>query len=164
VEPFIEPGIRPLVEALNGLDFVGTVYSCEGHFGGPHDEKFLPTAYVTFGATDMQRFVPLYRKLVESSEADAETELRLTYDCVLGRHTLSIWAGPSHREPSRKRSVIDSAIAILAEMIREFAGDADSDLLRSDIDDGFNQYPCEGSTPPCALVIPAKDPVCPFAR
>ncbi len=159
--PLIEPGIEPLVDAINELDYAGTVYSCEGHFDLPQSEKFLPTAYVTFGVTDIRRFIALYKRLVELSRIEAETDFRLTYDCVLGRYTLSIWAAPSHREPSQKRSIVDCAVARLSEIVSEFAERSFS----SNRDDGEEGalHPCGEPVPPCTLVMPAKEPVCPFA-
>ena len=113
----IEPGIRALVDALNGLDFASTVYSCEGHFDRPQDERFLPTAYVTFGVSDVKRFIPLHEKILALNDSRLATDFRLTYDCVLGRYTLSIWAGASFEEAAEKRAVENSPSTPLTHII-----------------------------------------------
>jgi len=157
----IEPGIEPLVTALNRIEFLGTVYSCEGHFDRPHNKKFLPTAYVTFGVTDVPRFIPLYARIAQMGGAEADTDFKLTYDCVLGRYTLSIWAKATPDEPARKREVIDAAIARLAEMVANF----EERNASPEHDDGedADPMPCGEPVPPCTLILPTKEMVCPFA-
>jgi hypothetical protein len=157
----IEPGIEPLVSALNKIEFLRTVYSCEGHFDRPHNEKFLPTAYVTFGVTDVPKFVPLYERIVRLHQHETETDFRLTYDCVLGRYTLSVWAGPMYREASQKRPVIDAAVVRLSEMVEEFIEQNFSSERDDEGDKG--RMPCGEPVSPCTMVIPAKEMVCPFA-
>ena len=66
--PF-EANIEPLVNVLNLLDFIKTIYSCEGHFDRPPNKKFLPTAYVTFSTTDLPRFKRLYDQICELNES-----------------------------------------------------------------------------------------------
>ena len=159
----IEPGIRALVDALNGLDFAGTVYSCEGHFDGPQDERFLPTAYVTFGVSDVKRFVPLHEKMLALNDFHLATDFRLTYDCVLGRYTLSIWAGASFEEAAEKRAVVDRAAARLTQLISGCAVQASF----GDPEGGARKrapHPCGESVPPCTLVIPPKELICPFVE
>ena len=162
MNPLIEPGIEPLVSAVNELDFAGTVYSCEGHFDRPQDPRFLPAAYVTFGVTDPPRFIPLHKLLARLDGDETETGLRLTYDCVLGRYTLSIWVRPRHREPSQKRIVVDSAVARLAEAVLEFAGRNLPAPSKQGSCENEGAYPCRERVPPCALVIPPKELICPF--
>ncbi len=117
----IEKGILPLVEAIRSLDFADTVYSCEGHFDREPDERFLPTAYVTFGVDDLGRFRLLYDRLSALAEASEPAALRLTYDCILGRYTLSIWPDNSLESPSEKRVAADSVIRLVAEAVSGFA-------------------------------------------
>jgi hypothetical protein len=157
----IEPGIQALVTALNKVEFLGTVYSCEGHFDRPHNEKFLPTAYVTFGVTDVPKFVPLYERCVQMDRRERDADIKLTYDCVLGRYTLSIWAKPSHREPADKRTVVDATVARLSAMIEEFIEQNPSSARDNKGDEC--RMPCSEPVPPCTMVIPAKEMVCPFA-
>ena len=156
----IESGIEPLVSALNKLDFAGTVYSCEGHFGRPQNEKFLPTAYVTFGVTDVPKFISLYARLARMDQMETETDFKLTYDCVLGRYTLSVWAKPTYSESAQKRPVIDSTVVRLSEMVLEFI-EQNSSSDRDDSGDE-NRLPCGEPVPPCTMVIPTKEMVCPF--
>jgi len=160
--PFIEPGIEPLVSALNEIDFIGTVYSCEGHFDRPPNEKFLPTAYVTFSVGDITRFIPFHERLAESDRIEHETGIRMTYDCVLGRYTLSIWVGPSRREATQKRAAVDSAVARLSEMIRGLAKQVSACSPPIGVHEGQCPYPCREPVPPCTLVIPAREAACPF--
>jgi hypothetical protein len=162
LNPLIEPGIEPLVSAINSLDFARTVYSCEAHFDRPQDPRFLPTAYVTFGLAEFRRFIPLREELVLFDGAETETDLRLTYDCVLGRYTLSIWAKPRHHEPSQKREVIDSAVARLAEATLEFATRNSPGSSGQDSSESEGEHPCRERVPPCALAIPPKEFICPF--
>jgi hypothetical protein len=156
----IEPGIAPLVSVLNRLNFARTVYSCEGHFDRPHNEKFLPTAYVTFGVTDIPKFIPLYTRIARLGRSEAETDFTLTYDCVLGRYTLAIWAKREHRESSQKRAVIDAAVMRLSEIVLEFIGRNPSPVQEDNGDE--DSMPCGEPVPPCTLVIPVKEMVCPF--
>jgi hypothetical protein len=166
LNPLIEPGVEPLVSAINALDFAKTVYSCEAHFDRPQDPRFLPTAYVTFGLTEFRFFVPLREALVLFDNAETETDLRLTYDCVLGRYTLSIWTKSPRREPSQKRAALDSAVARLAEAVLEFGGEFSwrNPPGSSERDPGESEgaYPCRERVPPCMMVIPSKELVCPF--
>ncbi len=162
LNPLIEPGVEPLVSAINALDFAKTVYSCEAHFDRPQDPRFLPTAYVTFGLTEFRPFIPLRKALVLFDNAETETDLRLTYDCVLGRYTLSIWARPRHRAPSQKRAVIDSAVARLAETVLEFSRRNSPDSSEQDTGENEGAYPCRERVPPCALATPPKELICPF--
>lgn len=157
----IEPGIEPLVSVLNRIEFLRTVYSCEGHFDRPQNEKFLPTAYVTFGLTDVPKFIRLYERIVGLDRHETETDFKLTYDCVLGRYTLSIWAKPTRREPAQRRAAIDAAVARLCEMIEEFIEQNPSPGRDDRADE--NRMPCGEPVPPCTMVIPAKEMVCPFA-
>lgn len=160
----IEKGIRPLVSALNTLGFTQTVYSCEGHFDEEPREKFLPTAYVTFGIRDPGEFGRLYERIRAFNEMTRAVSLRLTYDCILGRYTLSVWADPSLQEPSEKRAAVDSACIELSQSFLDCTDDppanADSEpaLRNNDV------FPCGKSSPPCMLVIPSKPLICPFAE
>ncbi len=158
---FVEDGIRPLVEALNRLPFARTVYSCEGHFDRTPDEKYLPTAYVTFGTTDVACFQPLYRRLLEVADSCAPESIRLVYDCFLGRHTLSVWAGPDARDPLEKHKRVNSLVARLAELVLEL-----HDASACDSSDNTNEggYPCRRLSPPCSLIIPQASSVCPFTQ
>ena len=61
-------------------------------------------------------------RLEKLGRAGGETSLRLTYDCVLGRYTLSVWAVSADLEPARKRSLIDGAVRNMAD-----AAPADAD-------------------------------------
>lgn len=158
----IEEGIRPLVDALNRLDFAGTVYSCEGHFDAPQKEKFLPTAYVTFSVNDAKKFGRLYERIRAVDGADHAVSLRLTYDCVLGRYTLSLWPHASLREASRKRVAVDSATMRLSDVITRYAERSTVDGLREGGDEKQDSLPCGEPVPPCMLVIPSKELICPF--
>lgn len=191
----VEKGIEPLVRALNELDFATTVYSCEGHFDGKQREMFLPTAYVTFDVSDVKKFSGLYEWLNQLSVQSETGRLRLTYDCILGRYTLSIWPRASSLTPRQKRESVDAAIALLADMIIEYAArlaDAKQAILNFRPDDYLwppvtqartgaspsggsgkapvnplkSLPPCQLSDslsfPPCALVIPSKEVICPF--
>jgi hypothetical protein len=160
----IETGIEPLVEALNRLDFVKTIYSCEGHFDRPPNKKFLPTAYATFSATDVRKFRKLHKIFCDMNKSDASFSLRLTYDCILGLHTLSIWPGASVREPSRKRSIVDSAVRRLSDKIMNHTGKSISDAGTAEDAEDSGAHPCEESVPPCMLVIPAGELICPFTK
>ena len=162
MNPLIEPGVEPLVSAINSLDFAKTVYSCEAHFDRPQDPRFLPTAYVTFGLIEFRPFVALRETLVLFDSAEIETDLRLTYDCVLGRYTLSIWAKPRHRDSSQKRAVIDSAVARLAEAVSEFSRQNSPGSSERDRGENEGAYPCREHVPPCTMVIPPKELICPF--
>ena len=162
MNPLIEPGVEPLVSAINALGFAKTVYSCEAHFDRAQDPRFLPTAYVTFGLLEFRPFSPLFEALILFDSAEIETDLRLTYDCVLGRYTLSIWAKSKSREPSQERTVIDSAVARLAGAVLEFARRNPPDSPESFSDEEEGAYPCRERVPPCAMVIPSKELICPF--
>lgn len=155
----IEEGIRPLVEALNQLPFVETVYSCEGHFERAPDERFLPTAYVTFGVNDARRFPPLYEALQRTSGTVEGGFIRLTYDCILGRYTLSAWADAGIGDPQDKRRTVDSLVAQLTRVVCEHPAEPAGAI--SDIAER-GRYPCGGDVPPCALTIPAEPVACPF--
>ncbi len=159
----IESGIEPLVSALNDIECIRTVYSCEGHFNRPVNEKFLPTAYVTFGVNDIERFLRLYDRILAQSRRESDVDYRLTYDCVLGRYTLSIWSEAGRREPALKRAVVDEAIVRLSKAIRDGA-ERPSASPQGDVDSrrGGSPHPCRESGPPCVLVIPPKNPACPF--
>ncbi len=175
----IEKGIRPLVEAIGRLGFASTVYSCEGHFGQKQNELFLPTAYVTFSISDLKSFRRSYERMRGLDGMLGAASLRLTYDCILGRYTLSIWPEESLATPIDQRAAVDSAITRLSEGIRSYAeGSAAcakasdtvaSDTVASDrvtsnrvLSNG--PFPCGDSLPPCALVIPPKPVVCPFGN
>lgn len=156
----IEQGIRPLVDVLNGLGFVSTVYSCEGHFDGPQKEIYLPTAYVTFGVADVNRFSPLYERLLALHRSLDTADLKLTYDCMLGRFTLSIWPRPVFREPRQKREAIDSVIRRLSETLSDCAR-MEEHLCCAEAT-GCELPPCKEAIPLCALVIPPSELTCPF--
>lgn len=158
----IEEGIRPLVNALNGLDFASTVYSCEGHFGPGRTDKFLPTAYVTFGVSDARMFGRLYEQLLAMDKSLRAANLRLTYDCILGRYTLSIWPDASLQTPGKKRAVVDPVIRRLSETVRNCAAQSSEAAHPQAESDKNTALPCGEPVPPCALVIPPRQPVCPF--
>ena len=157
----IEEGISPLVEVLNSLDFVRTVYSCEGHFDQPPNEKFLPTAYVTFGVSDIDKFLPLHSRLVELEKSLSPTDIRLSYDCINGRYTLSVWAEDSLNDPGRKRDVVDSAIKQVSDAILNHTSQNLEFAAQTNHGTG-NPLPCEHEIAPCTLVIPSKPFCCPF--
>jgi hypothetical protein len=152
----IEEGIRPLVDALNQLSYVSTVYSCEGHFDAPPDERFLPTAYVTFDVNEPARFQPLYRELAAFSNLLGNGFIQLTYDCFLGRYTLSTWAEPHLRDPQRKRESVRALVEQLAKLIADQKETPEGEVRRA------GPYPCESPDPPCALTLPAGPIRCPF--
>jgi hypothetical protein len=160
----IETGILPLVDAISALGFTNTVYSCEGHFGQAQKELFLPTAYVTFSVSDVKKFGGLCERIREMDGAIDAASLRLTYDCFLGRYTLSIWPEHSLEDASEKRAVVDSAIERLSKEIAHFvrtpvayAGTAKS--IKRD-----HSFPCGELPPPCAFVIPPKPLKCPWEK
>ena len=158
----IEGGIRPLVDALNELDFAATIYSCEGHFDGVQKEIFLPTAYVTFSVDATRKFARLYECLLALDKTTEKADLRLAYDCVLGRYTLSIWPHSSCRHPSQKRAAVDPFVKRLSDAVlnceRQLSAEAGPEQsCKSD-----DAFPCGEPVPPCALVIPPKEPICPF--
>ncbi|MBI5117535.1 hypothetical protein HZA56_13750 [Candidatus Poribacteria bacterium] len=159
----IETGILPLVKAFGKLGFASTVYSCEGHFGQAQKELFLPTAYVTFSVGDVKKFGGLCERIRETDGAIDAVSLRLTYDCILGRYTLSIWPAHSLEDASEKRAVVDSAIERLSKEIEHFArmlaGHAAAKSIERD-----HSFPCGESPPPCAFVVPPKPVICPFAK
>jgi hypothetical protein len=156
----IEEGIRPLVDAVNRLAFASTVYSCEGHFDRVPSEKYLPTAYVTFDVTDTRAFAVLYRSLLGLGPALRTAELRLTYDCVLGRYTLSIWPGGTLSDPPSKRAAVTSAMTAVVEAVNAYAQrPPEVSPLRPG--DG-SALPCKEHVPPCMLVIPSRELNCPF--
>jgi len=113
----IEPGIRPLVDALNALGYASTVYSCEGHFDRSQNELFLPTAYATFSVQDMERFLRLYERLLALAESSEEGVVKLTYDCLLGRYTLSAWPNPSARAARDKRADVNALVQRISEIV-----------------------------------------------
>jgi hypothetical protein len=160
----IEAGIEPLVNALNQLDFIKTIYSCEGHFDRPPNNKFLPTAYVTFSTTDLANFKKLYKQIYELDKSLVSTNLRITYDCLLGLYTLSIWADISIKDILEKRGIINTAIARLSDAILNYAPESPPHLCRKKDAEHHAMYPCRESAPPCALVIPLKEPACPFIQ
>jgi hypothetical protein len=160
----IEKGIEPLVGALNKLDFASTVYSCEGHFDGSHREIFLPTAYVTFDVSDVTAFARLYERL-RAFDASTETAgLRLTYDCVLGRYTLSVWPEAPVESTREKRTVVDTTVAQLARVVEEHASIPQVKEALRDTSESNDRRPCGESVPPCMLVIPPKELMCPFTQ
>lgn len=161
MDVLIEEGIRPLVDALNELDFADTVYSCEGHFGRPQNELFLPTAYVTFGVNDVRKFRHLHGCILEINDSNGTAALQLSYDCLLGRFTLSIWPDVSSKESYRKRSIVDSVVSQLAAAIRNSNG-SETSLKPDNGGDSRGALPCGEPIPPCMLVIPAKQLICPF--
>ncbi len=158
----IEEGIRPLVNALNRLGFASTVYSCEGHFGPKRNDLFLPTAYVTFSVIDVKEFRRLYEQLLAMDRSLRVASLRLTYDCILGRYTLSIWPDDALQTPGKKRAIVDPVIRRLSETVLNYAEQSrEAPDPEADSDEGA-AFPCGESVPPCALVIPPRQPVCPF--
>jgi hypothetical protein len=160
----VEKGIEPLVRALNKLDFASTVYSCEGHFDGGHREIFLPTAYVTFGVSDVTAFARFYKRLRAFHVSTEAAGLRLTYDCVLGRYTLSVWSDAPIESPREKRTVIDTTVAQLAHIVEEYAPIPQADEVLQDTFESNDRHPCGESVPPCMLVIPPKELMCPFVQ
>ena len=160
----IEKGIRPLVSALNTLGFTQTVYSCEGHFDEEPREKFLPTAYVTFGVRDPGEFGRLYERIRAFNEMIRAVSLRLTYDCILGRYTLSVWADPSLQKPSEKRAAVDSACMELSQSLLDRTNDPPANAGSEPALENNDLFPCGESGPPCMLVIPSKQLICPFAE
>ena len=94
----------------------------------------------------------------------AGIRLRMTYDCVFGRYTLSVWPDDSITDPSRKRAVVDAAVVRLAEAVaahlREPSVNPDGEADTA----GRDAYPCGESVPPCTLVIPPAELMCPFIR
>jgi hypothetical protein len=158
----IERGILPLVNALNGLDFIDTVYSCEGHFDRRPDPRFLPTAYVTFGVSDTARFRSLHESIRAIGSPPGAAACRLTYDCVLGRYTLSLWADVSMVDSARKRTAIDSAVARLVEAVSGHGASGSPHRRERETHGLMGGFPCGESCPPCLLVIPAAELVCPF--
>lgn len=160
----IEEGIRPLVNALNGLGFASTVYSCEGHFGPARNDMFLPTAYVTFGVSDVKMFGRLYKRMLEMDRSIRAVSLRLTYDCILGRYTLSIWPDDSLLTPGKKRAVIDPVIRRLSDTVLNYAKQSREAAEPQAAPQGGDAFPCGEPVPPCALVIPPRHPVCPFVE
>jgi hypothetical protein len=160
LNPLIEPGIEPLVAALNELDHISTVYSCAGHFDRAPDPRFLPTAYVTFDAADTRSFISLFERLEKLGRAEGETSLRLTYDCVLGRYTLSVWAVSVDLEPAAKRSVIDGVVRNIADAVSAHTASPLLSVKNDGAED--SSYPCCETIPPCTLVIPQAELICPF--
>jgi hypothetical protein len=160
----IEPGIEPLVSALGSLDFVKTIYSCEGHFDRPPNSKFLPTAYVTFSTTDMPRFRSLFNRISELNESEISVSLRMTYDCLLGLFTLSIWPDISLEKASHKRVAVDAAIQRLSDAVTNRAMRSASPAMPERATETKTVHPCGENLPPCMLVIPQKELVCPFER
>ena len=173
----VEKGIEPLVRALNELDFAATVYSCEGHFDAEQREMFLPTAYVTFDVSDVGEFRGLYERLRAFDGSARAARLRLTYDCILGRYTLSIWPDVSIESPRHKRENVDAAVVLLSDIVVDYArpgtraGTAActySGLGGAPVNPGQSFPPCQLSdslsVPPCTLVIPPKEFICPFVK
>jgi hypothetical protein len=160
----IEHGIRPLVDAFNELGFARTIYSCEGHFNEKPREKFLPTAYVTFGVSDVAAFSRLYDWICTVEKDLRKISLRLTYDCIVGRYTLSLWADASIRNPARKRMLVDAACRDLSEAILKHTGVSVGSLEPRSRKGPNKNLPCSNEyVPPCLLVIPPKFLNCPFA-
>ncbi len=160
----IEAGILPLVETFGKLGFASTVYSCEGHFGQAQKELFLPTAYVTFSVGDVKKFGGLCEWIRETGGAIDAVSLRLTYDCILGRYTLSIWPEHSLGDASEKRAVVDSAIERLSKEIERFARMLAGHAGVAKSIEREHSFPCGQLPPPCAFVIPPKPVICPFAK
>jgi hypothetical protein len=155
----IEEGIRPLVESLNQLPFAETVYSCEGHFEREPDPKYLPTAYVTFGVNDVRNFQPLYESFLKISTGTQQGSIRLTYDCLLGRYTLSVWGGSGVRDPQSRRRIVSALVSQLSDTVRIHKISA---RARPAAAGGEYTYPCGNYIPPCELTIPVESPGCPF--
>ena len=160
----IEPGIEPLANALNRLDFVKTIYSCEGHFDRSPNKKFLPTAYVTFSMTDLTEFRKLYGQISAFDDSETSTSLQLSYDCLLGLYTLSIWADVSIIGSSEKRRVVDAAIMRLSDTVLNYTKHSALYVGKEENTEHSRRYPCGESLPPCMLVIPAKELACPFSQ
>jgi len=159
VDFVIEEGVRPLVEALNRLPYAATVYSCEGHFDRPANELFLPTAYVTFDCSDPIQFLPLYRSLLSLSRSCERGAIRLTYDCVLGRYTLSAWDTTGSDDARTKRENVSKLVQRISEAVRRHCGPgAETERDRGNLE----THPCGYDVPPCALIIPQKALACPF--
>jgi hypothetical protein len=156
----IEEGIRPLVEALNRLPYATTIYSCEGHFDAPPNEKFLPTAYVTFDVNEPDRFRLLYRDLASLSSGLESGSIRLTYDCILGRYTLSAWPDPGLRSARDKREAVGALVERLTRVALEQLDGRVEPSVAAENDTDPN--PCGHGIPPCALTIPATQIACPF--
>ena len=123
-----------------------------------------PPVIDVIGVSDIDRFRRLFERIRALDGADAGVSLRMTYDCVFGRYTLSVWTDDSIEEPLRKRAVVDAAVVKLAEVV---ASHADEPVSSPDHENeaGHNTaYPCGHSPPPCTLVIPTKELMCPFMR
>ncbi|GAB4340025.1 MAG: hypothetical protein Kow0099_15620 [Candidatus Abyssubacteria bacterium] len=156
----VEKGIRPLVDAINRLGFASTVYSCQGHFDEMPSEKYLPTAYVTFGVTELPRFAAVYQSLLALETPLLPARLTLTYDCFLGRYTLSLWPGGSACDPQSKRMAVDRAITLVVDAVN-----AGTSRPPEDLPSGTKNgpaLPCNEHVPPCMLVIPPTTLNCPF--
>ncbi len=111
----------------------------------------------------MKKFGRLYERIRALDGADKTVGLRLTYDCILGRYTLSLWPNASLREASRKRAAVDSATMRLSDVItRDAEWLATKNGRREDGDENQGSLPCGESVAPCMLVIPSKELVCPF--
>ena len=160
----IERGIEPLVNALNSLDFIKTVYSCEGHFDRLPNEKFLPTAYVTFSTTDPIKFERLYRQIYAIQQIGESVSLRMTYDCLLGLYTLSIWPENSITDALEKRAIVDSGITQLSDNVLNSMQNISSYTNREENAGANVKHPCGEVHPPCMLVIPIKELICPFPQ
>lgn len=164
LDSVIEAGITPLVTALNELDFIKTIYSCEGHFDRPSNEKFLPTAYVTFSTSDSRAFKRLYRNLCDVQETLESLSLRMTYVCLLGLYTLSIWPDASLNDVCKKRAAVDAGVKRLSELVRDCREGVPSYSCGEEQTENHSRHPCGESFPPCMLVIPAKELRCPFPQ
>jgi hypothetical protein len=169
----IEEGIRPLVEALNRRPYAATVYSCEGHFDAPPNPKFLPTAYVTFDVNDPEEFRLLHERLLSFSALLEAGSVRLTYDCFLGRYTLSVWADGHCASPGNKSEATRSLVARLAEVVeeepaREVPAFSRQHAAAGQTHPAYCLSESSVSNPPriapCALIIPQRAVVCPFVE
>ena len=87
-----------------------------------------------------------------------------SYRDKLKTYTLSIWPDVSISDALEKRATVDAAIMRLSDIILNSARRSPS--CRSHVETAGNHamHPCEESHPPCMLVIPVKELICPFPQ
>jgi len=127
----IEPGIKPLVDALNATGLVKTFSSCEGHFGktGKHyrDRNFADVRFVPVKGVKEHAIQTLLEYIIteaESKDLPAEVEAQkkyLPHQHISHRpvHLLLIRPGDDGLRAAAKRACTDQGIKAVTQIVRK---------------------------------------------
>ena len=144
----LDAEIAPLCEALS-IAGCHTVYSCGAHL----DTTTKDRAYVTFTCRDAWWVAGLRGYLIAPRGGAHRVQRTLRFDCLLGRYTVSLRAGPE----AAARRALDAALADVTAWVRG-AGP---------VRDGDETGPCpipDGREPqspvPCRLTLDSPPLAC----